>query len=266
LVDTRVGEGKSGLFGPPSLPACTSRNFPLLSGGCAIPLTGVQAYSLNFTAVPDGPLGFLSAWPTGSAYPGVSTLNSTDGSVIANAAIVTAGTGGNIYCSRRRPNRFDHRHQRLFRASRYFRTGILSAHSVPHRGHTCWRRKDRSLRASPSASIGCAGFPDRYQPVSLWLAASIFFEHDCGSRRTTQFYVGLARGTRLSGSIDAELLGRQHHRERSDRSRRDGRSDCRGRREPDRSDYRYRRLLRSVTREAADHAALRHLMPRIIGR
>ena len=95
LADTRVGQGKTGAFGPPALAAFSDRNFPLLSGGCSIPSTA-QAYSLNFTVVPEGPLGFLSAWPAGSAYPGVSTLNSTDGSVIANAAIVPAGTGGSI--------------------------------------------------------------------------------------------------------------------------------------------------------------------------
>ncbi len=95
LVDTRVGEGKTGAFGPPDLAAYAHRDFPLLSAGCSIPSTA-QAYSLNFTVVPSGPLGFLSAWPTGESYPGVSTLNSTDGSVIANAAIVPAGTSGSI--------------------------------------------------------------------------------------------------------------------------------------------------------------------------
>ncbi len=95
IADTRAGQNFTGAFGPPSLAAFSDRNFPLLSGGCSIPSTA-QAYSLNFTAVPDGPLGFLSAWPDGDAYPGVSTLNSTDGSVIANAAIVPAGTGGGI--------------------------------------------------------------------------------------------------------------------------------------------------------------------------
>ena len=48
------------------------------------------------TVVPHGPLAFLSAWPAGQSYPGVSTLNSPDGYVIANAAIVPAGTGGAI--------------------------------------------------------------------------------------------------------------------------------------------------------------------------
>jgi len=75
--------------------ASSSRDFALLSAGCSIPSTA-QAYSLNFTAVPSGPLGFLSPWPTGSPYPVVSTLNSTEGSIIANAAIVPAGTAGGI--------------------------------------------------------------------------------------------------------------------------------------------------------------------------
>ncbi len=95
LVDTRAGQGKSGAFGPPALAAYSSRDFQLLSGGCSIPSTA-QAYSLNFTVVPQEPLGFLSVWPAGSAYPGVSTLNSIDGSVIANAAIVPAGNSGGI--------------------------------------------------------------------------------------------------------------------------------------------------------------------------
>ena len=95
MVDTRAGQGKSGSFGPPSLAAYSSRSFPLLSAGCSIPSTA-QAYSLNLTAVPTGPVSFLSAWPTGESYPGVSTLNSTDGSTIANAAIVPAGTSGSI--------------------------------------------------------------------------------------------------------------------------------------------------------------------------
>ena len=41
-------------------------------------------------------LQYLTAWPTGSAQPNVSTLNSWDGAVVANAAIVPAGTGGAI--------------------------------------------------------------------------------------------------------------------------------------------------------------------------
>jgi hypothetical protein len=95
IADTRTSQPFTGAFGPPSLAAYTDRTFPILYSVCSIPPTA-QAYSLNFTVVPDGPLGFLSAWPAGQSYPGVSTLNSTDGSVIANAAIVPAGTSGGI--------------------------------------------------------------------------------------------------------------------------------------------------------------------------
>jgi hypothetical protein len=51
---------------------------------------------LNFTAVPPGPLFYLTAWPTGIAMPTVSTLNDFKGLPDANAAIVRAGTGGAI--------------------------------------------------------------------------------------------------------------------------------------------------------------------------
>jgi hypothetical protein len=95
IADTRTSQPFTGAFGPPALAAYVSRTFPILSSGCSIPSTA-QAYSLNFTVVPSGPLSFLSAWQAGGSYPGVSTLNSTDGSVIANAAIVPAGTGGGI--------------------------------------------------------------------------------------------------------------------------------------------------------------------------
>jgi len=41
-------------------------------------------------------LSYLTAWPTGASQPLVSTLNSFDGAVVANAAIVPAGTNGAI--------------------------------------------------------------------------------------------------------------------------------------------------------------------------
>jgi len=51
---------------------------------------------LNVTVVPRGPLGYLTIWPTGEAQPYVSTMNSPDGRVKANAAIVPAGTNGAV--------------------------------------------------------------------------------------------------------------------------------------------------------------------------
>jgi hypothetical protein len=46
--------------------------------------------------VPDARLNYLTAWATGSGQPFVSTLNSFDGRVLANAAIVPTGTSGAI--------------------------------------------------------------------------------------------------------------------------------------------------------------------------
>ena len=66
-------------------------------GGCNIPATAA-AYSLNVTVVPPsgGTLGYLTIWPTAETQPVVSTLNSPDGRVKANAAIVPAGVSGAV--------------------------------------------------------------------------------------------------------------------------------------------------------------------------
>jgi len=92
VVDTR---GPSGQFGGPSLQGGgAARSFTIPSGPCSgIPLSNVAAYSLNVTAVPQGSLNYLTAWPTGLTQPLISTLNSYDGRVKANAAIVPAGDG-----------------------------------------------------------------------------------------------------------------------------------------------------------------------------
>jgi len=92
VVDTRLATAP---FGGPSLSGGSTRSFAIPSSPCGVP-SGVQAYSLNFTVVPHGPLGYLSTWPAGQTQPVVSTLNSYDGSVVANAAIVPAGTGSAI--------------------------------------------------------------------------------------------------------------------------------------------------------------------------
>jgi hypothetical protein len=48
------------------------------------------------TVVPPASLGFLSTWPAGDALPVVSTLNALEGQIVANAALVPAGTGGAV--------------------------------------------------------------------------------------------------------------------------------------------------------------------------
>jgi hypothetical protein len=92
VVDTRNADGP---FGGPSMGAATARSFMIPAGSCSIPSTA-KAYSLNVTVVPDGPLSYLTLWPAGATQPFVSTLNSYNGSVVANAAIVPAGTGGGV--------------------------------------------------------------------------------------------------------------------------------------------------------------------------
>lgn len=96
VVDTR---GVDGPLGGPRLAHQQERDFPLLMSSC-IPLgLNPVAYSLNFTAVPNPSgqqLGYLTVWPFGETQPTVSTLNNPTGTVVANAAIVSAGQGGEI--------------------------------------------------------------------------------------------------------------------------------------------------------------------------
>lgn len=95
VADTRAGQGTTGNFGPPTLNPNTARELPIPSGRCNIPATA-RAYAFNVTVVPQGPLGYLTLWPTGQAQPLVSTLNSFHGGVVANAAIVPAGANGSV--------------------------------------------------------------------------------------------------------------------------------------------------------------------------
>ena len=92
VEDTRKPTGQ---FGGPQMAAKTSREFDIPQSDCGVPPTAV-AYSLNVTVVPNAGLGYLTLWPSGQAQPSVSTLNSYDGRVKANAAIVPAGTNGGV--------------------------------------------------------------------------------------------------------------------------------------------------------------------------
>jgi YVTN family beta-propeller protein len=92
VVDTRQAPGP---FGGPAISGGSWRRFAVPSSGCGVPATAL-AYSLNVTAVPNGILGYLTIWPSGESQPQVSTLNSPDGRIKANAAIVPAGSGGAV--------------------------------------------------------------------------------------------------------------------------------------------------------------------------
>ena len=93
VIETR--DPSFGAFGPPALPANSSRDFAIPTSACGVPANAL-AYSFNITVIPHGSLPYLTMWPTGQAKPGVSTLNSFGGSVVANAAIVPAGANGSV--------------------------------------------------------------------------------------------------------------------------------------------------------------------------
>ena len=94
VLDTRNTDGP---LGGPYLKSGVERDFPVLSSNCNIP-SSAQAYSMNFTVVPyEGqPLGYLTVWPEGGTRPVVSTLNNLTATIVANAAIVPAGTNDGI--------------------------------------------------------------------------------------------------------------------------------------------------------------------------
>jgi hypothetical protein len=89
-VDTRLTGGP--------IEGGTSQSFNPAAGACSIPTpsNGTIVYAMNVTVVTHGPLGYLTVWPSGGSQPVVSTLNSPDGRVKANAAIAAGGNGGEI--------------------------------------------------------------------------------------------------------------------------------------------------------------------------
>ena len=89
VLDTRPPSGSGPFNGTLSPPV------DLLGSPCGVP-TQSQAYAMNATAVPSGPLGYLTLWPDGQTQPGVSTLNAGDGKVTSNLAILPAGRQGKI--------------------------------------------------------------------------------------------------------------------------------------------------------------------------
>ncbi len=82
VLDTRQGSGAfSGMI-----------VVPVVSSPCGLPASA-QAYVLNATVLPQGPLGYLTLWPDGVQQPVVSTLNAPDGYITNNMAIVTTTNG-----------------------------------------------------------------------------------------------------------------------------------------------------------------------------
>src|SRR5262249_20482127 len=98
IADTRDSTFPAG-FGPPSLSGGVVRTFPIQSPSSRCPVPPIaQAYSFNITIVPPGLVDFVSVAPTPISMipPKSSTLNGYVNTVIANAAIVPAGTSGSV--------------------------------------------------------------------------------------------------------------------------------------------------------------------------
>lgn len=95
LMDTREGNGFGGAFGPPILAPGSTRTVPVRNGACGIP-AAARAYSMNVTVVPPGFLGFVTLYPAGQALPNTSTVNSLQGFIVANSAIVPAAASGDV--------------------------------------------------------------------------------------------------------------------------------------------------------------------------
>ena len=193
--------------------------------------------------------GRAAGFPLGVAgrrapIPGVSTLNSTDGSVIANAAIVPAGTGGSITVVAGNPTDLIIDINGYFARARQLRARVFPAHALPHRGHAQHPELHGSLRAAESGRVCHARFPARDQSVPVWLGAGLFLERDGGSPSAAGLPVDMARGTTISERIDAELARRHNAGERGDCSRGDQRRHRRGGGQPDRRDYRHQREVR----------------------
>lgn len=92
-ADYRPGPGP---FGPPALAAQQSRSFSFPNSPyCQVP-QGAAAYSMTITAVPQGPLYFLTASPSGTSRPNASSLNSPSGRILANSVITPASSSGSI--------------------------------------------------------------------------------------------------------------------------------------------------------------------------
>jgi uncharacterized repeat protein (TIGR03803 family) len=83
VLDTRSGGGQ---------PFSGEKTISVQTSPCGPPATA-EGYVFNATAIPQGPLYFLTLWPDGSPQPTVSTLNAKDGAITSNMAIVPNTNG-----------------------------------------------------------------------------------------------------------------------------------------------------------------------------
>ena len=94
ILDTRHGTGTGKVA---KIPANGSITLTVAgSDGGTIPATGVDAISMNLTAVSGTKNGVITAYPDGVALPTVSNINYSSGQTIANMSIVKVGSDGKV--------------------------------------------------------------------------------------------------------------------------------------------------------------------------
>jgi hypothetical protein len=89
VVDTR---GPNGPSGGPALASGLTRDIQF-SGVCGIPVSAKSVVA-NITAVSPAANGYLAFYPTGSAWPGNSTLNYRTAKTRANNSILSLSGSG----------------------------------------------------------------------------------------------------------------------------------------------------------------------------
>lgn len=109
LVDTRGGDFNgiapfstgpitSGATVPIPVQSSLEASTNTAPAPCGVIPSTAEAYSFNVTVIPAsaGSVNYVTLWPTGSSQPVVSTINDVQGAIVANAAIVPAGTAGGV--------------------------------------------------------------------------------------------------------------------------------------------------------------------------
>lgn len=97
ILDTRAGYSTiDGLFaGGGALGSGSTRDLSVAGRG-GVPASGTTAVMLNLTATNTTAAGFVTVWPSGTAWPGASNLNFGAGQTVPNLALAKLGNGGSV--------------------------------------------------------------------------------------------------------------------------------------------------------------------------
>ncbi len=90
ILDTRIGNGR---FGP--IPANQDVTLQI-TGRAGVPTTGVTAVVLNLTVTDCTSAGYVSAFASGTSWPGTSNLNYVAGTTAPNQVVVAVGADGAV--------------------------------------------------------------------------------------------------------------------------------------------------------------------------